>query len=265
MQPTASTHKCGPTGKWEKREIGVRGLGKAKSSAALFAQTASATAAAAAAHASLIFSCIFIYSALHFISFQFIRAMEKLFFLFQYIYKYIHIYIYSVCAFYFHFPNGENGKQKRIHTQEKRKKKNRTEACLGNNNKRNLFYTRMQKTTASNPLGTTLKLFTFAICSVTSGGNKKWPPACQYNFFPLLRGIFHRHHPVGAFRIFVHIVGPVALVFEPISRFSANHCRRLLNVTLRIFRRNLTPPLRVFPAPESSGTCRVWRFHLVVR
>lgn len=112
-------------------KLGVRGLGKAKSSAALFAQTASATAAAAAAHASLIFSCIFIYSALHFISFQFIRAMEKLFFLFQYIYKYIHIYIYSVCAFYFHFPNGENGKQKRIHTQEKRKKKEQNRSLFG--------------------------------------------------------------------------------------------------------------------------------------
>lgn len=222
-------------------------------------------------HGSARFTHIFVHiylfsSAFYFIS-VYSRYGETFFFYFN-TYTNIYIYIYSVCAFYFHFPNGENGKQKRIHTQEKRKKKNRTEACLGNNNKRNLFYTRMQKTTASKPpppFGTTLKLFTFAICSVTSGGNKKWPPACQYNFFPFLPGIFHRPHPVGAFRIFVHIVGPVALVFEPISRFSANHCRRLLNVTLRIFRRTLTPPLRVFPAPESSGTCRVWRFHLVVR
>lgn len=105
-------------------------------------------------HGSARFTHIFVHiylfsSAFYFIS-VYSRYGETFFFYFN-TYTNIYIYIYSVCAFYFHFPNGENGKQKRIHTQEKRKKKNRTEACLGNNNKRNLFYTRMQKTTASKP------------------------------------------------------------------------------------------------------------------
>lgn len=55
-------------------------------------------------------------------------ALWRNFFFYFNTYTNIYIYIYSVCAFYFHFPNGENGKQKRIHTQEKRKK--RTEPKL---------------------------------------------------------------------------------------------------------------------------------------
>jgi len=106
-------------------KLGVRGLGKAKSSAALFAQTASATAAAAAAHASLIFSCIFIYSALHFISFQFIPAMEKLFFFIS-IHIQIYTYIYIVFVPFTSISRTEKTESKSGYTHRKSVKK-RTE------------------------------------------------------------------------------------------------------------------------------------------
>lgn len=112
-------------------KLGVRGLGKAKSSAALFAQTASATAAAAAAHASLIFSCIFIYSALHFISFQFIPAMEKLFFFIS-IHIQIYTYIYIVFVPFTSISRTEKTESKSGYTHRKSvKKKEQNRSLFG--------------------------------------------------------------------------------------------------------------------------------------
>lgn len=67
-------------------------------------------------------------------------------------YTNIYIYIYIVFVPFTSISRTEKTESKSGYTHRKSvKKKNRTEACLGNNNKRNLFYTRMQKTTASNP------------------------------------------------------------------------------------------------------------------
>lgn len=129
MQPTASTHKCGPTGKWEKREIGgARAWKSEKFCRVVCTNSKCNCSSGGSARFTHIFVYIYLFSsAFYFIS-VYSRYGETFFFYFN-TYTNIYIYIYSVCAFYFHFPNGENGKQKRIHTQEKRKKK-RTEPKL---------------------------------------------------------------------------------------------------------------------------------------
>lgn len=128
MQPTASTHKCGPTGKWEKREIGgARAWKSEKFCRVVCTNSKCNCSSGGSARFTHIFVYIYLFSsAFYFIS-VYSRYGETFFFYFN-TYTNIYIYIYSVCAFYFHFPNGENGKQKRIHTQEKRKK--RTEPKL---------------------------------------------------------------------------------------------------------------------------------------
>lgn len=131
MQPTASTHKCGPTGKWEKREIGgARAWKSEKFCRVVCTNSKCNCSSGGSARFTHIFVHIYLFSsAFYFIS-VYSRYGETFFFYFN-TYTNIYIYIYSVCAFYFHFPNGENGKQKRIHTQEKRKKKEQNRSLFG--------------------------------------------------------------------------------------------------------------------------------------
>lgn len=151
MQPTASTHKCGPTGKWEKREIGGARAWKSEKFCRVVCTNSKCNCSSGG---SARFTHIFVYIYLFSSAFYFISVYSRYgeTFFFISIHIQIYTYIYIVFVPFTSISRTEKTESKSGYTHRKSvKKKNRTEACLGNNNKRNLFYTRMQKTTASNP------------------------------------------------------------------------------------------------------------------
>lgn len=97
MQPTASTHKCGPTGKWEKREIGgARAWKSEKFCRVVCTNSKCNCSSGGSARFTHIFVYIYLFSsAFYFIS-VYSRYGETFFFISIHIQIYTYIYIVFV-------------------------------------------------------------------------------------------------------------------------------------------------------------------------